>query len=134
MVDDIRATWKVSIRRACAVLKTEPSSYHTKSRRSDQAGLRKRIKEIAETRVRYGYRRIHVLLRREGWIVNAKRIYRHYKEMGLQLRNKTPKRKVKAKLRSDRQPPAARNDVWAMDFYQPSLIRTRSPSRAVRWT
>ncbi len=56
--------------------------------------------EIAETRVRYGYRRIHVLLRREGWNVNAKRTYRLYKEMGLQLRHKPPKRRVKAKLRS----------------------------------
>ena len=66
-----------------------------------QANLKKRIKEIAETRLRYGYRRIHVLLRREGWNVNPKKIYRLYKELGLQLRNKTPKR-VKAKLREDR--------------------------------
>ena len=57
------------------------------------------IREIAETRVRYGYRRIHVLLRREGWDVNAKRVYRLYKELGLQLRRKPPKRRVKAKLR-----------------------------------
>ena len=54
--------------------------------------------------MRYGYRRIHVLLRREGWQVNPKRIYRLYKELGLQLRNKTPKRRVKAKLREDRRP------------------------------
>jgi putative transposase len=60
--------------------------------------------EIAATRVRYGYRRIHVLLRWEGWPVNAKRVYRLYREMGLQLRNKTPKRRVKAKLRDDRRP------------------------------
>ena len=57
--------------------------------------------------MRYGYRRIHVLLRREGWRVNAKRVYRLYREMGLQLRNKTPKRRVKAKLRDDRQPAIA---------------------------
>ncbi len=54
--------------------------------------------------MRYGYRRIHVLLRREGWVVNAKRIYRLYKELGLQLRNKAPKRRVQAKLREDRLP------------------------------
>ena len=48
----------------------------------------KRIKEIAETRVGYGYRRIHVLLRREEWRVNAKRVCRLYRKMGLQLRNK----------------------------------------------
>jgi putative transposase len=64
--------------------------------------LKKRMREIAERRVGYGYRRIHVLLRREGWDVNAKRIYRVYKEMGLQLRHKPPKRQVKAKLRECR--------------------------------
>ena len=52
--------------------------------------------------MRYGCRRIHVLLRREGRNVNAKRIYRLYREMGLQLRNKTPKRRAKAKPREDR--------------------------------
>jgi hypothetical protein len=55
-----------------------------------QAVLNKRIKEIAGTRVRYGYRRIHVLLRREGWRANAKRVRRLYREMGLQLPSKTP--------------------------------------------
>ena len=75
----------------------------------------KRIKEIAETRVRYGYRRIHVLLRREGWLVNAKRVCRLYREKGLQLRNKSPKRRVKAQLREDRAPATAANQVWAMD-------------------
>jgi putative transposase len=81
----------VSIRRACSVLQAERSSYHYKGKRRPQAVLNKRIKEIAETRVRYGYRRIHVLLRREGWRVNAKRVWRLYREMGLQLRSKTPK-------------------------------------------
>jgi hypothetical protein len=52
--------------------------------------------------VRYLYRRINLLLRREGWEVNTKPVCRLYREMGLQLRNKTPKRRVKAKLRSDR--------------------------------
>jgi putative transposase len=56
----------VSIRRACSVLQAERSSYHYKGKRRPQAVLNKRIKEIAETRVRYGYRRIHVLLRREA--------------------------------------------------------------------
>ena len=78
------------------MLRAERSSYHDRGRRADQADLKKRMKEIAETRVRYGYRRIHVLLRREGWDVNAKRIYRLYKEMGLQLRHKPPKRRVTA--------------------------------------
>ena len=74
----MRSTWNVSIRRACAVLAAARSSYHYTSRRPSQAFVRRRIRSIAETRVRYGYRRIHVLLRREGWVVNAKRVYRLY--------------------------------------------------------
>ena len=55
--------------------------------------LRARIKEISQARVRYGYRRIHVLLRREGWDVNHKRISRLYTQEGLNLRAKSPKRR-----------------------------------------
>jgi putative transposase len=73
------------------------STYHYRSRRAGQAHLIERIREIAPTRVHHGYRRIHVLLHREGWRVNAKRVYRLYREMGLQLRNKTPKRRDQGK-------------------------------------
>lgn len=48
----------------------DTTTYHYKSRRTDQAAVERRIKKIAETRVRYGYRRVHVLLRREGWVIN----------------------------------------------------------------
>lgn len=75
--------------------------------------------------MRYGYRRIHVLLRREGWHANVKRIYRLYVEEGLQIGNKGPKRKVAAKLREDRRPPQAPNDVWAMDFLSDQLFDGR---------
>ena len=71
--------------------------------------------------MRYGYRRIHVMLLREGWRVNVKCVYRLYRELGLQLRNKTPKRRVKAKLRDDRKPAASTNEVWAMDFVHDQL-------------
>lgn len=56
------------------MLKAERSSYHYRRRRCDQAYLKTRIKEIATIRVRYDYRRIHVLLGREGWLVNEKRV------------------------------------------------------------
>ena len=101
------------------------STHQYKSTRTDQADLKCRIKEIAETRVRYGYRRIHVLLRREGWLVNAKRVYRLYHEMGLQLRNKVPKRRVKAKLRDDRKVAEEVNETWAMDFVHDQLATGR---------
>ena len=125
LVDHVLTTWKVSTRRACGVLRTDRSAYLYRSRRRPQAALVQRIKEIAETRVRYGYRRIHVLLRREGWQVNAKRIYRLYKELGLQLRNKVPKRRVKAKLREDRRPAIEANETWAMDFVHDQLATGR---------
>jgi putative transposase len=111
----------VSIRRACGVLEFDRSTYHYKSRRPDQAGLEARIKDICATRVRYGYRRVHVLLRREGWDVNVKKTHRIYNELGLQLRNKTPKRRVRAKLRDDRRPATQPNETWAMDFVHDQL-------------
>ena len=75
--------------------------------------------------MRYGYRRIHVLLRREGWQVNVKRVCRLYREQGLQLRNKSPKRRVKAKLRENRSPATGANQVWAMDFVHDQLFDGR---------
>jgi putative transposase len=80
--------------------------------------LRKRIREIAESRVRYGYRRVHVMLRREGWEINRKRVYRLYRLEGLALKRKMPRRRIKAPPRSDRTTPTAPNEVWAMDFMQ----------------
>jgi len=71
--------------------------------------------------VRYGYRRVHVLLRREGWDVNIKKTHRIYNGLGLQLRNKAPKRRVKAKLRNDRKTATQVNETWAMDFVHDQL-------------
>lgn len=113
--------WGVSIRRACRVMEVDTSTYHYKSRRREQAGLEARIKEIAQVRVRYGYRRVQVLLRREGWADNVKRVYRIYRGLGLQLRKKPPLRRVRAKLREDRQAAVRPNDVWAMDFVHDQL-------------
>ncbi len=121
LVDAVCGEWDVSIRRACRVLEIDTSTYHYKSRRPGQAGLERRIKEICQTRVRYGYRRVHVLLRREGWPINQKKTRRVYRELGLQLRNKTSKRRVKAKLRDDRHPATRSNETWAMDFVHDQL-------------
>lgn len=120
-MDKICSEWDVSIRRACCVLSVDTSTYHYKSRRRGQADLEQRIKEIAETRMRYGYRRVHVVLQREGWMTNIKRTYRLYTAQGLQLRNKTPRRRVKAKLREDRCPASQPNQTWAMDFVHDQL-------------
>ena len=76
-------------------------------------------------RVRYGYRRVHVMLQRDGWQHNVKKTYRICKEMGLQLRNKTPKRRVKAKLREDRKDAIQVNETWAIDFVHDQLATGR---------
>jgi putative transposase len=121
----MRCDWQVSIRRACSALRFDPKSYRYKSRRPDQAALQQRIKEVCETRVRYGYRRVHVMLQREGWAINHKKTRRIYNELGLQLRNKTPKRRVKAKLREDRKEACEPLEIWAMDFVHDQLATGR---------
>ncbi len=84
-----------------------------------------RIKEIAAVRVRYGYKRIHVLLQREGWQVNHKRVYRLYREEGLNLRTKRPKRRVSAAHRVAREQVQQINESWSMDFVSDSLFNGR---------
>jgi transposase InsO family protein len=81
-----------------------------------------RIKEIAAVRVRYGYKRIHVLLRREGWGVNHKRVHRLYCEEGLNLRVKHKRKRPGAALRFPRQQAERMNDTWSMDFVSDSLF------------
>lgn len=75
--------------------------------------------------MRFGYRRAHVLLRREVWALHAKKTCRICKETGLQLRNKHPKRRVKAKLREIRQEAGGPDDIWAMDFVHEQLSTSR---------
>ena len=125
LVDEAHGDWGVSIRRACRVMRVDTSTYHYKSRRPGQAHLEQRIRDICQTRVRYGYRRVHVLLRREGWMINQKKTRRIYRELGLQLRNKSPKRRVKAKLREDRIEATRPNETWAMDFVHDQLATGR---------
>ena len=125
MIDFVRAAFQVSIRRACRTVPACRATYHYRSRRSEQAPLRKRIREIAETRMRYGYRRITVLLRREGWHVNVKRVHRLYRLEGLQMRLKPPRRRVMAKLRDDRSNASGPNQVWAMDWMHDELFDGR---------
>ena len=101
------------------------SVYHYRSVAADQAPLRHRIREIAATRVRYGYKRIYVVLRREGWRINHKRVYRLYKQDGLSLFERRPRRHRSASQRLP--PPATRtiNECWAMDFVSDQLYDGR---------
>jgi transposase InsO family protein len=83
---------------------------------ADDNALRLRIREITETRIHYGYRRVHVMLRREGWRDNHKRIYRLYCEQGLSLRLKRPRRNKSAQRRQPQPQGLYPNHVWGMGF------------------
>ena len=73
----------------------------------------------------YGYRRLHVLLRREGWAVNHKRVYRLYSQEGLMLRTKKPKRHVSCRKRMERPVAAGVDESWSMDFMSDELFDGR---------
>ncbi len=122
----LRAAYQVSERKVCAAMGFCRATQRYISHAAPQDELRLRLKELAQTRVRYGYRRLHVLLRREGWTVNAKRIYRLYKEDGLVIRPKTPRRKRSCRYRGERLEISAPNQTWAMDFMSDTLFDNRS--------
>jgi putative transposase len=89
-----------------------------------EAELRRRIEELAAERSRFGYRRLHALLVREGCRVNAKRVYRLYREMGLAVRRKRRKQVARAN-RQPRAVPAAANVQWSLDFMSDTLADGR---------
>ena len=119
-----RQAYGVSEKRACELMGITRWTNRYRSRRDNQAELRMRLRELAGTRVRYGYRRLTVLLRREGRAVNAKRVYRLYREEGLQvLRTKRTKRAahVRVPLAGATRP----NQRWSMDFVSDRLADGR---------
>ena len=113
----LQGHYPVSERRACQASGSARSSHRYESRKPPQDALRRRIRELAQSRVRYGYRRIHILLKREGVDVNKKRVHRLYCLEGLQLRAKRPRRHVSAATRQPpKSKPKAPNVSWSMDF------------------
>ena len=122
-----KEAYQITERRAARVLKVAWSTLRYRSRKGGQEALRRRLRELAATHVRYGYRRLTVLLRREGWKVNAKRVYRLYDEENLKVRS--VERKKVARRQRVPQPQAARpNQCWSADFVSDKL----SDGRAIR--
>jgi putative transposase len=118
-------SYRVSRRRACQMVELWPRTMRYESVKDPQDGLRIRLKDLAASRVRYGYRRLHVLLLREGWEINHKRVYRIYLQEGLNLRVKRPRRHVAAKNRQERPSAASINERWSMDFMSDQLCDGR---------
>jgi putative transposase len=110
-----QAAFEMSERRVSGLLPVQRATLRYHSRRDPQTALRMRLRELAASRVRFGYRRLTVLLRREGWAVNAKRIYRLYREDGLTVRTKV-RRRIARRQRAPLLRPTRPNERWAMDF------------------
>jgi putative transposase len=117
--------FRVPVRRACRATGVARSLITYRSGKAPQTALRARLKELAAVRVSYGYKRLYILLRREGWRVNHKRIYRLYGEEALELRRRRPRRRKSAVVRGPRLVPGGPNEVWAMDFMHDTLVDGR---------
>jgi len=123
LTGEIHDHYGASQRRICTTLRFNRKSIRYQPKRSPfNEALLLRIKELSAARVRYGQRRIHVLLQREGWAVNHKRVARLYRREGLSLRAKAPKRRRSCTARSVRLAPTQPNHVWSMDFMHDRLM------------
>ena len=115
----------MSERRVCGVIQLQRSTCQYRSVVDEQAALRIRLRDLAQARVSYGYRRLHVLLQREGWEVNHKRVYRLYRLEGLGMRPRKPRRHVTACRRMERLVVTEVNENWSMDFMSDQLYDGR---------
>ena len=121
MVHYLVAEWCLAERRACGLASLSRSTVRYRPRRSGDQELRERLRDLAGERRRFGYRRLHVLLRREGHEVNHKRVYRLYREEGLTVRKRRCKRVSRAE-RVPLQAPAGPNQLWTSDFVHDALF------------
>jgi putative transposase len=124
LVREIRQAYQLNELRTWGLIGITRWSNRYQSRRDPQTELRVRLRDLASTRIRYGYRRLTVMLRREGWHVNTKRVYRLYREEGLELRmKKRAKRAAQTRIRlAEASYP---NQRWSMDFVSDRLVDGR---------
>ena len=120
----MRVQWAFSERRACRLLEVHRSVARYQSQATEPAGLRERLCALAAERRRFGYRRLYLLLRREQFQVNHKRIYRLYCEEGLAVRRRKRKRMCGVQ-RVPLAAPIRGNQRWSMDFMADSLMNGR---------
>ncbi|WP_369805999.1 IS3 family transposase [Sphingobium sp. 15-1] len=121
VVDYVVASHGYSQRRACRLTQQHRSTQRKPSTRDPRTAVRQRMHEIVATRIRYGYRRVHVMLKREGWSVGRNVVYRLYREEGLVLRTKQPRRRKMLVHREARCRPQRPNEAWSLDFVHDQL-------------
>ena len=113
-----------SQRGACALVGLEPKTYRYASQRPDDGALRQRLKELALERRRFGYRRLYILLRREGVVLNHKKLYRLYREERLMVRKRGGRKRALG-TRAPMAIPQGKNQRWSLDFVLEALACSR---------
>ena len=121
----LQATFRISCARACRLAWFSRAAWYRRSQARDQSALRLRIREFAHARPRFGCLRIWVLLRREGWAVNRKRVRRLYRLEGLQVRMRVRRRKHIALHRGPAPLATGPAERWSMDFVHDALADGR---------
>ena len=123
-VAHLRSAFELSERRVCRIIGCVRMTVRYQSRRPDDADLRQRLRALAHERRRFGYRRLHVLLRREGFQVNHKRLFRLYREERLMVRRRGGRKRALG-TRAPMLIPQWPNDRWSLDFVADQLIDGR---------
>jgi putative transposase len=113
-----------SQRRACGLVGLAPKTYRYISRRPDDEPIRHRLRALASERRRFGYRRLHILLRREGIMLNRKKLYRLYREERLMVRKRGGRKRALG-TRAPLTIPQDANQRWSLDFVSDALACSR---------
>lgn len=122
----MRSEVAVSERRACGLIQMHRATFRYRRQRREDPRLRERLRELAATRRRFGYRRLKVLLKREGFQVNHKKVYRLYVEEKLSIRRRRGRRHLPAAAgRVQLKLPVRSDEVWTMDFTQDAFASGR---------
>ncbi|MCG8607499.1 IS3 family transposase, partial [bacterium] len=125
MVTYLRQRYGVSERRSCRTLQLNRATQRYRGHRDPQIPLRQRLRELSQTRVRYGYRKMTVLLKREGWPVGKKLVYRLYREEGLTLHPRSLRRRKAVETRREAVKVTRPNEAWSLDFVADQLADGR---------
>jgi putative transposase len=123
-VAHLQVAYEVSERRACSALGADRTSVRYRSRRPDDATARVRLRELASIRRRFGYRRLHILLRREGIVMNHKKLRRLYREERLQMRRRGGRKRALG-TRTPMALPQGPNQRWSLDFLSDAMTDGR---------
>ncbi|WP_170004130.1 IS3 family transposase [Pseudopontixanthobacter vadosimaris] len=123
-VAHLQACHGMSERRTCRVIDADRKSVRYRSKRDDDAELREKLRELANQRRRFGYRRLHILLRREGIMINRKKTQRLYREEGLAVRRRRSRRRAVG-TRAPAPVLALPNQRWSLDFVHDQMASGR---------